>query len=132
MNTAGRVAKKFIAISNSKIERLIRDYDSCCLECDGMTRVIHTVLEKHGIRHTVMVGTLTDVDTDETVPLHYWIELPNKDIIDYRAQMWLGSFAPHGIFDPDDEYSYEYRGRRVRMPVLDDRMFMILTGGCQL
>jgi hypothetical protein len=118
--------------SDSQIERLIRGYDGCCLECDGMTRVIHTVLEENGIRHKVYRGSVTDVDTDDVIPLHFWIVLPNKHIIDYRAQMWLGSFAPHGIFDPEDEYSYEYDGRPVRMKVLDPRIFQMLTGGCSI
>lgn len=42
------------------LKELLSQYDSCPLECDGLTRVLHTVLEREGIEHTCFVGTVTD------------------------------------------------------------------------
>jgi hypothetical protein len=57
------------------IHEILSKYDACKLECDGLTRVITTVLEKEGIEHTCMVGSLTHTLRNEAVPLHFWVEL---------------------------------------------------------
>lgn len=95
------------------LERMLEKYDSCRLECDGLTRVLHLLLDKQGIRHTVMGGGIHDeIDNDYFSP-HFWIELGNGDIVDFRARMWLGDkdHIPHGIFDPDDFPNMTYDGR---------------------
>lgn len=87
------------------------------VECDGMTRVISHLLSKNGICHQVKSGLLTDtlklysveVGGDEFVAVtHYWIELDNGEYIDYRARMWMGEYAQHGVFEPEFG-RFEYR-----------------------
>ena len=86
------------------MKELIAKYEACALECDGLTRVITTVLQENSIPHTCMTGTLTFTGTNEGTPLHFWIDLPDGQRIDYRARMWLGDRpdVPHGIFNPVD------------------------------
>lgn len=45
------------------IQKLLDPFDKCSLECDGLTRVIHTVLVREGIEHKVFLGRLTDGKT---------------------------------------------------------------------
>ena len=35
----------------SMIKELLNQYDDCSLECEGLTRVLHTVLGREGIEH---------------------------------------------------------------------------------
>ena len=65
----------------SCVEALLSPYDCAAVECDGFTRIATTLLHENGYEHTVMVGTLSMYD--ETIPLHFWIELPDGCIVDY-------------------------------------------------
>lgn len=108
----------------ARVRTLLDKYDPCALECDGFTRVAHHVLFKHNVPHHVYVGTVTR--GDDVIPLHYWIELPDGTIVDYRCRMWLGDDAPHGVFAPDPDYVY----RGVRCPLSTPQFLIdILTGG---
>ena len=102
---------------------LLGKYDKCQLECDGLTRVLHTILTIVSQPHTVKVGAIK-LGKAEMAP-HFWIELPDGRIVDYRARMWLGSKAPHGIFK---QSKVVYDGAPVDMEILDDYMFKLLTG----
>lgn len=106
------------------LESLLGKYDECQLECDGMTRVLHTVLEAAGYPHTVKVGSIAL--GSKTFSPHFWIELADGRIVDYRARMWLGEHAPHGIFRRSQAV---YEGERVDLEILSNYMFKILTGG---
>ena len=113
----------------NKIEKMLSKYINLPLECDGLARVITYVLEKNNIKHKACIGKLSDSKGNEI--LHYWIELPNKKIIDYRAQMWLGKKKniPNGIFDPEDYKDVKYEcKKKIRLNV-NDMIFQILTGG---
>lgn len=86
------------------------------MECDGMSRVISLLLDKNGIDHHINTGLLTDrkLMDDEAVSggdhvavTHWWIELPDGTYIDYRARMWMGPDAQHGVFWPDNQ-RFEY------------------------
>lgn len=57
------------------------------LECDGLTRVISTLMQRDGIHHQVCVGTLT-ISNVGMIPIHWWIVLSDGRICDYRARMW--------------------------------------------
>lgn len=84
-----------------KIRKLLNPYDSSPTECDGMTRICHSVLDQHGIEHQVMVGAIS-AGAREMSP-HFWIDLPDGTRIDYRARLWLGNEGiPHGVFSPQD------------------------------
>lgn len=77
------------------------------LECDGLTRVISTLLAREDIDHRVMIGTLSIEGTGRT-PMHWWIELAQGELIDFRARMWLGSedSIPHGVFNKPEHAFY--------------------------
>lgn len=93
-----------------RIQAWLDPLDSLPVECDGMTRVITALLTDNGIAHEVMGGHLTDVsplrDKDARLGslkayVHWWIELPSGHLIDYRARMWMGESAQHGVFIKD-------------------------------
>jgi hypothetical protein len=111
------------------LKELLSEYDSCQLECDGLTRVLHTVLARENIEHTCMVGSLTDTKHARNVPLHFWIGLPDGKIIDYRARMWLGDdpSVPHGIFYPNEYPEYVYQGSTLELEPLSPSLFNILV-----
>jgi len=116
-------------ISVSKIEKMLSKYIELPLECDGLTRVISYILDKNNIKHKVCVGNLSDNKGNEI--LHYWVELPSKKIIDYRAQMWLGKKKniPNGIFNPKDYKDVRYSCEKKIKLNVNDIIFSILTGG---
>jgi hypothetical protein len=101
------------------IERLqawLDPLDSLPVECDGMTRVIMALLAENGIQHKAMGGYLANVAIlkDDSVGsealagcAHWWIELPTGHLIDYRARMWMGPGAQHGVFIKDPT-NFEY------------------------
>lgn len=104
--------------------------DSAPLECDGMTRVISTLLQRDGLPHRVVVGRL-EVAGYGVIPLHWWIELPDGRICDLRARMWLGGgeTIPHGLALPTDRQRYCITEELVRSSVqLPGVVFELLVG----
>lgn len=111
-----------------QIQKLLEPYDKCGVECDGLTRIMHTILVQQGIEHTVFMGYLSDGKT--TIP-HLWIDLPSGERIDYRANMWLdGENVPHGIFNPQDFSHIQYIGEEIEIEILSPRVLALLTGAC--
>ncbi|WP_414755928.1 hypothetical protein [Anabaena sp. CCY 9910] len=111
------------------IKQLLDPYDSSQTECDGMTRICHTVLTNHGIDHQSMFGVLT-LQNQEIKP-HFWIDLSSGERIDYRAKMWLkGDNIPHGIFQPQHFPEVIYTGEPIELDVLPPTLFEILTLRC--
>jgi len=113
-------------MTNKNIERLILKYTKLPLECDGLTKVISYILTKHNIKHIVCIGNLI---IDNKSILHYWIELPNKDIIDYRARMWFGNnnTIPNGIFNPTKYKNAKYVANKKLNLKVSEFIFKILT-----
>lgn len=108
------------------LEPILSQYDACALECDGLTRVLHTVLVRHTVAHTVKTGRIVNTRTGNSFEPHFWIELSTGQIVDYRAKMWLGHDAPHGIFDPT-RTPVVYEGEPIELDPLPDWLFKILT-----
>lgn len=103
--------------------RLILDpLDESPTECDGFVRLAQAVLSKYSISHKVMRGTVTAPYGE--IGLHFWIEAGGF-FVDYRARMWLGEQAPHGIFRYSD---CVYEGEEVSMGQTDPFLFMVLAG----
>lgn len=84
--------------------------DALRVECDGMARVISTLLQRDGISHIPMAGRLAIEGVGQIVP-HCWVELEDGRRIDLRARMWLGDDprVPHGIV-PADALCVHYEG----------------------
>lgn len=113
-------------IPKERIQQLLDPYDFSQTECDGMTRICHTLLTNHGIEHQPMFGVLTQ--HHQHIEPHFWIDLPSGERIDYRARMWLkGDGIPHGIFQPQDFSDIIYTGEPIELDVLSPVMFEILT-----
>ena len=93
-----------------------------CLECDGATRVFHYVLSKNGIKHRVMVGSVK-ISKDKIIPYHYWIELPDGHVIDYKSRMWLGESVEEGVFKPKKG---TYIGQETKLN-MNETLYRILT-----
>ncbi len=112
-----------------EVFELLTQWDTPGLECDGQTRVFTTVLQEQSIPHTCMAGTLTHTATNECVPLHFWIELPDGFTADYRARLWLGESdeIPHGIFKKEEYPQVVYSGMAISLPPLPPAVFQALT-----
>lgn len=109
---------------------LLAPVDSLPLECDGLTRVISTLFQRDGIPHGVNIGALSVAGVG-TIPHHWWIALPNGQVCDYRARMWLGKTeqVPHGIFAPDLCHVYSVSTTVDPSAVrLSETIFEILAG----
>lgn len=111
------------------MKELTDQYDRSNLECDGLTRVLHTVLSHEGIEHSCIVGSITNTKQEQYISLHFWIQLPDQQIIDYRARMWLGDNPeiPHGVFNPTDYPDIVYSGKEIELDTLSPYLFDILT-----
>ncbi|WP_045056303.1 hypothetical protein [Aliterella atlantica] len=107
-------------ISINRLRLLLNPYDWLNhLECDGLTQVFHRVLSDEKIQHTVNIGQVIYKPINQTIPLHYWIEVGDLRI-DYRLRMWLSetSDVPHGIFHKDSQQSVSYLGEPIDLPLL--------------
>lgn len=100
------------------LDQLLNKYDKLFLECDGLTRVLHRVLSFHNIPHKVIYGIAS---SNRIAVPHYWIQVENNLIVDYRARMWFGKKAPHGVFNPAEQsvVDYEVRSEEVNLYVSD-------------
>ncbi|MBB6376098.1 hypothetical protein BKA01_003356 [Pseudonocardia eucalypti] len=111
-----------------RIEALLGSYDSCDLECDGMTRIFSTILLQHGIPHDPYFGRIIYEPSSVEV-VHYWIRLRDGLMVDYRARMWLGDSqdVPHGVFRAEDYEQVRYEGQSIELLPLSDNLFRVLV-----
>lgn len=107
-----------------KLTKLLNKLDSAHVECDGFTNLASAILRKNNINHIVMMGTIGTPE-GRSLP-HLWIEVENL-VVDYRARMWAGEKAPHGVFDKSDHMEH-YLGKEVQPTALSDVIFSILSG----
>jgi hypothetical protein len=108
----------------SKISQLLKEIENSRTECDGFVRLASYILTKNDITHQIKVGSLQLSENKASIPLHLWIELEDY-IIDYRARMWLGNQAPHGVFKRDPSYSYS--GKNAKIGKANEVLFNILN-----
>lgn len=101
------------------LEAWLYQFDPLPLECDGLSRVISALLTKSGVDHKLVLGFLHGAAIEgEATPrriLHWWIEI-GEQVVDFRARMWMGDRAPHGLFHPTalTEFRYEAIGPETR------------------
>lgn len=112
---------------HQQLELRLDAYADLPLECDGMTRVISFALREAKVPHVAKAGELL-VDGVHVVPVHYWIELGDGSVVDYRARMWGGDaeHVPHGVFRCEDFQRVEYRGEIVDVSI-PQIVFDVLT-----
>ena len=123
------------------LERILAPLDACPVECDGFVRLASGVLNAYGIPYTVCQGSLEESD-GTGIPLHFWLQCDGGNgaflVIDYRARMWLGEEAPHGVglslplstadgFDYNVD-GYRYTGQPVELSPITPTLFQILAG----
>ncbi len=116
----------------AQLRRVLAPLDACsALEGDGLSRCLQCLLTHAGITHTRQVGTCTA--GPDTLPLHWWIDLPIGWRIDYRAQRWLGTdpTVPHGVVRPADYPAVIYAGTPGR-GTTDPDLFALLAPACDL
>ena len=128
------MAENKVAINHEREEQILTgldQYDGCRLECDGLTRVLSYILTTAGIEHCVMMGEIVDTKTGQRFSPHFWITLPDRRHIDYRARMWLGEaeHIPHGIFDPAD-YRVAYNGEAIQFDNLEQIAPLLMQLDC--
>lgn len=113
---------------HTEIHQLLAPYLQAPVECDGFTRLAHTALVNAGIEHKVLFGKVVSVDGTKELPIHFWIELPDGHVIDYKARMWLGNAddVPHGIFGSGAFPGWEYCGEAFEMSTLSPLMVLAL------
>lgn len=113
---------------DTELHQLLVPFIDAPVECDGFTRLAHTALSNAGIEHTCMMGRVVSLDGKTRSPIHFWIELEDGRLIDYRARMWLGDCknVPHGVFQPVHFKSWVYQGEVIDLPVLHPVMANIL------
>lgn len=114
------------AIDAHALSRWLSPLDVLPLECDGMTRVISALLMREGVVHRACYGALRVPQVGD-IGLHCWIQFPDGVVCDFRARMWLGPDAPHGLFWPKPGVIYEVDGELVS-PVPPLTIFRVLTG----
>lgn len=105
-----------------KIENLLSKIEHSPTECDGFVRLANFLLDNEGIQHRIFYGHLT-LNNGRSTPPHFWIETENYRI-DYRARMWLGNDAPHGVFDKSIAYGYE--GKIIEIEKINQQLFDLL------
>lgn len=101
-----------------QLQNLLNPFDDLPLECDGMTRVLSFALREAGVPHVAKSGEVI-IDVEAVVPVHYWLELEDGAIVDFRARMWAGDEAhvPHGVFRPEDFPRVYYSGEVVDVSI---------------
>jgi hypothetical protein len=107
--------------------KLLNPYDRCtALECDGLTRVLHTVLSMADVKHTCFIGRVT-LGQEDVAP-HFWIQLMDGRLVDYRLRMWLsGDNLPHGVFSAADYPHVIYAGADIELTPLPRVLLETLT-----
>lgn len=104
------------------LRALLDPFDACILECDGLTRVLHHVLEVYEIPHEVHFGRIHIGDRSL---VHFWIEMPPYRV-DYRARFW-GADSPHGVFLISDCPAGLYEGRAITLGPLPASLIRLLA-----
>ncbi|WP_197477060.1 hypothetical protein [Paenibacillus glucanolyticus] len=121
--------KSYKPSTDSELGSILNQLDCCNLECDGMTRIISYILNRSGVNHRAMAGSIRDRVTNKIIQPHLWIVIEDETNIDYRAKMWLGDREdiPHGVFEPREWSRVEYCGQALETSELNDSISHILA-----
>ncbi len=110
----------------ARLEMLLDPLDTAPVECDGMTRLVVTLLARNRLPYQAYVGTLT---FEGGSIAHFWVESEHLRI-DYRARMWFNGDKRlnHGVFEIKDSLDV-YEGHPCSIEPLSDVLFKILRAG---
>ncbi|HAH6504770.1 MULTISPECIES: hypothetical protein [Enterobacterales] len=99
-----------------ELEAVLMTLDDCQMECDGMTWAVSQLLNDAGVPHDCMYGFVRNEQTKDIVTPHFWVVLDDGWLVDLRLRMWLGDHdnIPHGVFHPDNEPGFFYKGDPVQ------------------
>jgi hypothetical protein len=113
-------------MDRDRLESLVKHLEFAPVECDGMARLVATVLVQHNIQYQGMVGSIVPKGFDFSIP-HFWVQVGDL-IIDYRAQIWLGNNddVPHGVVFAD-KFEDIYSGKPCLIEPLPAALFRIMT-----
>lgn len=116
-----------IEITPDTLRGLLDQYDIAHLECDGLTRVVHTILSHERVEHGVFGGNIHHVPTQRIMRPHLWVDV-GMYRIDYRARMWFGDSEdiPHGVVAIGQHPTVLYQGECLDIPILSKELFDIL------
>ncbi|MCB5162617.1 hypothetical protein [Marinomonas algarum] len=101
-----------------ELEVIVGSIDEADMECHGVTFLASHLLKKNGISHRCHQGYAEDSRTGALVIPHYWLEMGDGWVLDFRLRMWLefSDDIPHGAFFKGD-YSYiKYHGGVCEVP----------------
>lgn len=114
-------------LNSETLQAWLAPLDTLPLECDGMSRVVSALLRRDSISHLVCAGSL-EIGGVGSIALHWWVEVGDGTICDWRARMWLGGgiAVPHGVFEPAPAVRYEAKERFVLDS--DPMVFAVLAG----
>lgn len=112
-----------------QVQALLDPLDRSPTECDGMTRLCHTLLAQQGIPHTVHFGVCRY--QSQKIQPHYWIDLDEPLQgwrVDYRLRLWLKgeTEVPNGVFQPERFPQVQYLGNPVGLELLPEGLFQVL------
>ena len=113
----------------NELLELLDQWETPGLACGSQTRVFTTILQAHNIPHTCMAGTIIHTATNERIPLHFWIELPDGATVDYCARLRLGRSheIPHGVFRKEAYPQIVYAGLPIPLEPLSPPLLKALT-----
>lgn len=111
------------------LSKLLSQLDSAPVECDGFVRLASALLHRNQIQHQCFLGSVREEDSNGVtlIPVHLWIEVGTL-MVDYRARMWVGASAPHGVFEKELLKGYYYLGKPFNLGITSDILFYILSG----
>ena len=113
------------------LRELLVELDEANAECDGVTRLVSTLLARNDIDHQVYAGSIKRKSEiggeDLVIGSHCWVECGQLRI-DYRARTWLGNddCVPHGVHNPVHYPMTAYAGEPITMQPLSDVLFSIV------
>lgn len=90
-----------------ELEANLLIFDDLCLDCDGISDLISLYLDREGLSHRYLQGSVLDTLGGDLVSPHCWIEIDGR-VIDFRLRKWLehDDRVPHGLFVPTDQFRY--------------------------
>lgn len=103
------------------------ELDSIALDGENLTRLVATLLDRDNTPYQAHRGSMWVKGVGHVDP-HCWLILGTGEIVDFRAQMWLGKDdrVPHGVFLPT--HAQVYTSECLFSAVLHPVVVYALTG----